>query len=81
MRIRQWRLRDHDRAVKEILPETPPSVVGHGIISDTALYLTARRADDGTLFGVFIHPGDFRRLLKRAMENPETASIVRETAG
>ena len=81
MRIHQWRLRDRDRAVKEILPETPPSVVGHGIITDTALYLTARRADDGTLFRVFINTDDFRRLLKRAMENPETAAVVREIAG
>ena len=50
MRIHQWQLRGPDRTVKEILPETPPTVVGHGILGETMLYLTARRAEDGELF-------------------------------
>jgi len=53
MRIHQWQVRGPDRSVKELLPETPPTVVGHGILSDTMLYLTARRAEDGVLFRVF----------------------------
>ena len=81
MRIHQWQLRGHDRAVKEILPETPPTVVGHGIIGDAMLYLTARRADDGVLFRVFLTPDDLRRLVRRAMEQEETAAVVREIAG
>src|SRR5262249_37428605 len=70
-----------DRAVRELLPERPPTVVGHGILGDTMLYLTARRAEDGMLFRVFLNPDDLRRLLKRAMEQEETAAIVREIAG
>ena len=81
MRIHQWQLRGPDRSVKELLPETPPTVVGHGILSDTMLYLTARRAEDGVLFRVFLTPDDFRRLVGRAMEQDETAAIVREIAG
>jgi hypothetical protein len=46
MRIHQWQLRGPDRTVKEILPETPPTVVGHGILGDSMLYLTVRRAED-----------------------------------
>ena len=80
MRIHQWQLRGPDRSVKELLPETPPTVVGHGILSDTMLYLTARRAEDGVLFRVFMTPEDFRRLVGRAMEQDETAAIVREIA-
>jgi hypothetical protein len=45
------------------------------------LYLTARRAEDGTLFRVLLNPDDLRRLLKRAIEQEETAAIVREIAG
>ena len=78
MRIHQWQLRGPDRAAKEILPETPPTVVGHGILGDTMLYLTARRAEDGMLFRVFLTPEDLRRLVGRAMEQEETAAIVRE---
>jgi hypothetical protein len=81
MRIHQWQLRGHDRAVKEILPETAPSMVGHGIVGETMLYLTARRAEDGMLFRVFLNPDDLRRLVRRAMEQDETATIVRELAG
>jgi hypothetical protein len=81
MRIHQWQLRGRDRAVKEILPETAPTVVGHGIIDDAMLYLTARRADDGALFRVFLTPDDLRRLVRRAMEQEETAAVVREIAG
>ena len=65
----------------EILPETPPTVVGHGILEDNMLYLTARRAEDGMLFRVFLNPDDLRRLLRRAMEQEETAAIAREIAG
>lgn len=50
MRIHQWQLRGPDRTVKEILPETPPTVVGHGILGDSMLYLTARRAEAGSCF-------------------------------
>ena len=81
MRIHQWQVRGPDRSVKELLPETPPTVVGHGILGDTMLYLTARRAEDGMLFRVFLNPDDLRRLLHRAMEQDETAAIVREIAG
>jgi hypothetical protein len=81
MRIHQWQLRGHDRAVKEVLPETAPTVVGHGIIDETMLYLTARRAEDGMLFRVFLKPDDLRRLVGRAMEKDETATIVREVVG
>ena len=81
MRIHEWQVRGPDRAVKELLPETPPSVVGHGTLGDTMLYLTARRAEDGMLFRVFLNPDDLRRLLNRAMEQDETAAIVREIAG
>ena len=81
MRIHQWQVRGPDRSVKELLPETPPTVVGHGILSDTMLYLTARRAEDGVLFRVFLSPEDLRRLVGRAMEQDETAAIVREIAG
>ena len=77
MRIHQWQLRGPDRTVKDILPETPPTVVGHGIIDDAMLYLTARRAEDGALFRVFLTPDDFRRLVRRAMEQEETAAVVR----
>jgi hypothetical protein len=77
MRIHQWQLRGPDRTVKDILPETPPTVVGHGIIDDAMLYLTARRAEDGALFRVFLNRGDFLRLVRRAMEHEETAIIVR----
>jgi hypothetical protein len=45
------------------------------------LYLTARRVEDGMLFRVFLNPDDLRRLLNRAMEQDETAAIVREIAG
>jgi hypothetical protein len=45
------------------------------------LYLTARRADDGALFRVFLTPDDLRRLVRRAMEQGETAAVVREIAG
>ena len=58
-----------------------PTVVGHGIIDDAMLYLTARRADDGALFRVFLTPDDLRRLVRRAMEQEETAAVVREIAG
>src|SRR5689334_2179364 len=68
MRIHQWQLRGPDRTVKELLPETPPTVVGHGILEDNMLYLTARHAEDGMLFRVFLNPDDLRRLLHRAME-------------
>jgi len=74
------KLRGPDRTVKEILPETPPTVVGHGILGDSMLYLTVRRAVDGMLFRVFLNPDDLRRLLNRAMERNETAAIVREIA-
>src|ERR1041385_1510816 len=43
-------------------------------------YLTARRAEDGELFRVFLTPEDLRRLVGRAMERDETAAIVREAA-
>ena len=62
MRIHQWQVRGPDRSVKELLPETPPSVVGHGILEDNMLYLTTRRAEDGMLFRVFLNPDDLRRL-------------------
>ena len=81
MRVQQWQVRAPDRAVRELLPDTPPTVVGHGIVGDTMLYLTARRAEDGMLLRVFLSPDDLRRLLKRAMEQEETAAIVREIAG
>jgi hypothetical protein len=81
MRIHQWQLRGPDRSVKELLLETPPTVVGHGILSDAMLYLTALRAEDGMLFRVFLTPEDLRRLVGRAMEQDETAAIVREIAG
>ena len=81
MRVHQWQVRGPDRAVRELLPETPPTVVGHGIVADNTLYLTVRRAEDGTLFRVFLNPDDFRRLLKRAMDQEETAAILREIAG
>jgi len=80
MRIHKWQVRGPDRSVKELLPETPPTVVGHGILEDNMLYLTARRAEDGMLFRVFLNPDDLRRLLNRAMERNETAAIVREIA-
>jgi len=63
------------------LPETPPTVVGQGILGDTMRYLGGARAEDGMLFRVFLNPDDLRRLLKRAMEQEETAAIVREIAG
>lgn len=78
MRIHQWQLRGPDRSVKEVLPETAPTVVGHGIVGDEMLYLTARRAEDGALFRVFLIPDDLRRLVGRAMEQEVTAAIVRE---
>jgi hypothetical protein len=81
MRIHQWQLRGPDRTVKEILPETPPNVVGYGITDDATLYLTARHAEDGALFRVFLTPDDLRRLVRRAMEQEETAAVVREIAG
>jgi hypothetical protein len=62
------------------LPETPPTVVGHGIFEHDMLYLTVRRAEDGMLFRVFLNPDDLRRLLNRAMERDETAAILREIA-
>ena len=80
MRIHQWQVRGPDRSVKELLPETPPTVVGHGILSDAMLYLTALRAEDGMLFRVFLSLEDLRRLVGRAMEQDETAAIVREIA-
>ena len=48
-------------------PEGDPAgdaatVVGHGILGDSMLYLTARRAEDGMLFRVLLNPGDLRRL-------------------
>ena len=64
--------------MKELLPETPPTVVGHGVLEDNMLYLTARRAKDGMLFRVFLNPDDLRRLLHRAMGKEEMAEIVRE---
>ena len=81
MRIHKWQLRGPDRSVKEILPETPPNVVGHSVLGDSMLYLTARRAKDGELFRVFLTPEDLRRLVGRAMEQDETVAIVREIAG
>ena len=81
MRIHQWQVRGPDRSVTELLPETPPTVVGHGILSDAMLDLTVRRNEDGVLFHVFLTPEDFRRLVGRAMEQDETAAIVREIAG
>jgi len=78
MRVHQWQVRGPDRAVRELLPDTPPTVVGHGIVGDTMLYLTARRAEDGMLFRVFLNPDDLRRLLKRAIEQEKTAAIVRQ---
>jgi len=80
MRIHQWQLRGPDRTVKEILPETPPTVVGHGILGETMLYLTARRAEDGELFRVFLTPECRLVVVGRAMEQDETAEIVREAA-
>jgi len=80
MRIHQWQLRGPDRTVKEILPEAPPTVVGHGILEDNMLYLTARHAEDGMLFRVFLNPDDLPRLLHRAMEQDETAALLREIA-
>jgi len=80
MRIHQWQARGPDRSVAELLPETPPTVVGHGVLGDTMLYLTARRPEDGMLFRVFLTPEDLRRLVGRAMEQGETAAIVREAA-
>ena len=77
MRIHHWQLRGPDRSVKELLPETAPTVVGHGILGDTMLYLTVRRPEDGMLFRVFLTPDDLRRLVGRAMEQDETAAIVR----
>ena len=41
----------------------------------------ARRAEDGMLFRVFLSLEDLRRLVGRAMEQDETAAIVREIAG
>ena len=81
MRIHQWQLRGPDRAVKEILPQTAPTMVGHGIVGDTTLYLTARHAEDGKLFRVFLTPDDLRRLARRAMELDKTAAILREVVG
>ena len=78
MRVHQWQVRGPDRAVRELLPDKPPTVVGHGIVGDTMLYLTARRAEDGMLFRVFLNPDDLRRLLKRAIEQEKTAAIVRQ---
>jgi len=78
MRVHQWQVRGPDSAVRELLPDTPPTVVGHGIVGDTMLYLTARRAEDGMLFRVFLNPDDLRRLLKRAIEQEKTAAIVRQ---
>lgn len=72
MRIHQWQVRGPDRSVQELLPETPPTVVGHGILEDNMLYLTARRAEDGMLFRVFLNPDDLRRLLHRAIEQDAT---------
>ena len=72
MRIHQWQVRGPDRSVKELLPETPPTVVGDGILEDNMLYLTARRAEDGMLFRVFLNPDDLRRLLHRAIEQDAT---------
>ena len=80
MWIHQWQVRGPDRSVKELLPETPPTVVGHGILEDNMLYLTARRAE-GMLFRIFLNPHDLRRLLRRAIEQDQTAVIVREIAG
>ena len=45
MRIHQWQVRGPDRTVKELLPEAPPTVVGHGILGDSMLNLTARRSE------------------------------------
>jgi len=39
------------------------------------------RAEHGVLFRVFLTPEDLRRLVGRAMEQDETAAIVREIAG
>ena len=69
------------RPVSEGAPAGDAADCGwRGILSDTMLYLTARRAEDGVLFRVFLTPEDFRRLVGRAMED-ETAAIVREIAG
>jgi hypothetical protein len=44
MRIHQWQLRGHDRTVKEVLRETAPTMVGHGIIGENdALFDGATR--------------------------------------
>jgi len=81
MRIHQWHLRGHDRACKGGFAGNGSDVVGHGIIDETMLYLTARRAEDGMVFRVFLKPDDLRRLVGRAMEKDETATIVREVVG
>ena len=80
MRKHQWQVRGPDSAVKELLPKTPSTVVGYGILCDSMLYLTARHTEDGMLFRVFLNPDDLRRPLRRAMEQDQTA-IVREIAG
>jgi hypothetical protein len=47
MRIHQGQVRGPDRSLKELLPETPPTVVGHGILSDAMLYLTRLALNTG----------------------------------
>lgn len=66
------------RDIRELLPETPPNVVGDGILGDAMLYLTPSALEDGMLF---LNPDDLRKLLKPAIEQEETAAIVREIAG
>jgi len=60
------------RAIRELLPETPPNVVGDGILGDAMLYLTPSALEDGMLF---LNPDDLRKLLKRAIEQEETAAM------
>ena len=47
MRIHQGQVCGPDRSLKELLPETPPTVVGHGILSDAMLYLTRLALNTG----------------------------------
>jgi len=74
-------VRGPDRSVKELLPEHAADCgwVRHSQRRDPLP--DARRAEDGMLFRVFLSLEDLRRLVGRAMEQDETAAIVREIAG
>ncbi|MBV9501419.1 MAG: hypothetical protein JO138_18790 [Acidobacteriaceae bacterium] len=39
--------------------------------------MSAQRPEEGMLFRVFLNPDDLRQLVCRAMEQDETAAIVR----